>query len=169
MERTEKLMMTAVVRYREDRDLENAIDFIQKKFQCCGVDSYLDWSKNVYFQCSDTNPSLEACAVPFSCCRGLHNQSVLNTMCGYGMQQLEQHSVAQLIFTSGCLQEMLRWSRSNLLLVGGLTIGLLLLEVCLIALAAVQVSRVKQVQRQKKEKVPRRNTDWLPAFTQFDQ
>lgn len=31
MERTEKLMMTAVVRYREDRDLENAIDFIQKK------------------------------------------------------------------------------------------------------------------------------------------
>lgn len=31
MERTEKLMMKAVVRYREDQDLENAIDFIQKK------------------------------------------------------------------------------------------------------------------------------------------
>ena len=31
MERTEKLMMTAIVRYREDRDLENAIDFVQKK------------------------------------------------------------------------------------------------------------------------------------------
>lgn len=31
MERTEKLMMKTVVRYREDRDLENAIDFIQKK------------------------------------------------------------------------------------------------------------------------------------------
>ena len=31
MERTERLMMKAIVRYREDRDLENAIDFIQKK------------------------------------------------------------------------------------------------------------------------------------------
>lgn len=31
MERTERLMMKAVVRYREDQDLENAIDFIQKK------------------------------------------------------------------------------------------------------------------------------------------
>lgn len=31
MERTELLMMKAVVRYREDQDLENAIDFIQKK------------------------------------------------------------------------------------------------------------------------------------------
>lgn len=48
--------------------------FAVVQFQCCGVDSYLDWSQNVYFQCSDTNPSLEACAVPFSCCRGLHNQ-----------------------------------------------------------------------------------------------
>lgn len=33
MERTEKLMMRTVVRYREDRDLENAIDFIQKKVE----------------------------------------------------------------------------------------------------------------------------------------
>lgn len=31
MERTEKLVMKTVVGYREDRDLENAIDFIQKK------------------------------------------------------------------------------------------------------------------------------------------
>lgn len=31
MERTEKLMMKAIFRYREDQDLENAIDFIQKK------------------------------------------------------------------------------------------------------------------------------------------
>lgn len=31
MERTGKLMMKAIVLYREDQDLENAIDFIQKK------------------------------------------------------------------------------------------------------------------------------------------
>uniref|UniRef100_A0A8C7YD38 Tetraspanin-33 n=1 Tax=Oryzias sinensis TaxID=183150 RepID=A0A8C7YD38_9TELE len=74
MERTEKLMMKAIVRYREDRDLENAIDFVQKKFQCCGVENYKDWSQNPYFNCLDTNPSLEACGVPFSCCIHLKNQ-----------------------------------------------------------------------------------------------
>lgn len=44
------------------------------QFQCCGVESYKDWSHNVYFKCSDTNPSLEACGVPFSCCVQLQNQ-----------------------------------------------------------------------------------------------
>lgn len=94
------LMLKAIVRYREDRDLENAIDYIQKKvkeklsvlqtsfspclvtrccfvvvqFQCCGVEGYKDWSHNVYFECSTNNPSLEACGVPFSCCKHLKNQ-----------------------------------------------------------------------------------------------
>ncbi|XP_034021548.1 tetraspanin-33-like [Thalassophryne amazonica] len=31
MERTERLIMRTIVRYREDPDLQNAIDFIQKK------------------------------------------------------------------------------------------------------------------------------------------
>lgn len=42
MERTEKLMIKTVVRYREDRDLENAIDFIQKKV---GKDGELTYRK----------------------------------------------------------------------------------------------------------------------------
>ncbi|KAG7277557.1 hypothetical protein CRUP_030719 [Coryphaenoides rupestris] len=33
IQRTEKLMLRAVVRYREDLDLENVIDFIQKKME----------------------------------------------------------------------------------------------------------------------------------------
>uniref|UniRef100_A0A673HBY4 Tetraspanin n=1 Tax=Sinocyclocheilus rhinocerous TaxID=307959 RepID=A0A673HBY4_9TELE len=73
-ERTEQLMMKAIVRYRDDQDLENVIDFVQKKFKCCGVDSYLDWSKNMYFNASDQNPSLEAYGVPFSCCIRLKNE-----------------------------------------------------------------------------------------------
>uniref|UniRef100_A0A3Q4HHX4 Tetraspanin n=1 Tax=Neolamprologus brichardi TaxID=32507 RepID=A0A3Q4HHX4_NEOBR len=130
MERTERLMMKAIEQYREDQDLENAIDFIQKKlqFQCCGVESYKNWSRNVYFECSDTNPSLEACGVPFSCCIGLQNQTVLNTMCGYGMQQLEEKLARQHIFTIGCLDKIVWWAKHNLLLVAGLTAGLLLLE-----------------------------------------
>ncbi|XP_049444240.1 tetraspanin-33 [Epinephelus fuscoguttatus] len=173
MERTEMLMMKAIVRYREDHDLENAIDFIQKKFQCCGVESYTDWSHNAYFECSDTNPSLEVCGVPFSCCVRLQNQTVLNTMCGYGMQQLKEGPAAQDIFTIGCLEKIVSWAKNNLLLVAGLTAGLLLLEICMICLAAAQISRIKKVQQLKKEieiqsRSERKDSYWLPAFANFD-
>lgn len=173
MERTERLMMKAIVRYREDRDLENAIDFIQKKLRCCGVESYKDWSRNVYFECLDTNPSLEACGVPFSCCVGLQNQTVLNTMCGYGVQQLEESSAGQDVFTIGCLQGIALWAKTNLLLVAGLTAGLLLLEVCMIGLAAGQISWIKKVQQLKNEDAPRRRSErkdsyWYPAFADFN-
>ncbi|XP_045897626.1 tetraspanin-33 [Micropterus dolomieu] len=171
MERTERLMMKAIIRYREDQDLENAIDFIQKKFQCCGVESYKDWSHNVYFECLDTNPSLEACGVPFSCCVHLQNQTVLNTMCGYGMQHLEERMAGKNVFTIGCLEKIIWWAKNHLLLVAGLTAGLLLLEVGMICLAAVQISRIKRTQpktqgnatRGKRE---RKDSYWTPAFAE---
>ncbi|XP_075901637.1 tetraspanin-33 isoform X2 [Nelusetta ayraudi] len=166
MERTEAVMKRALLLYREDRDLENLVDFLQRK--CCGVDSYLDWSHNQYFHCSQSNPSLEACAVPFSCCRGLHLQSVLNTMCGYGVQRLDESSANQLVSTSGCLEELLSWSSNNLLLLGGLLGALLLLEVTLVSLAAVQLFRIKQLQRLQREAAPRRSIHWFPAVTQVN-
>ncbi|XP_026179331.1 tetraspanin-33 isoform X2 [Mastacembelus armatus] len=171
MERTEKLMMKAIIRYREDQDLENAIDFIQKK--CCGVESYKDWSQNVYFKCSDTNPSLEACGVPFSCCIRLQNQTVRNTMCGYGKQQLEERLAQKNIFTTGCLQQIIWWAKNNLLLVAGLTAGLLLLEVLMIGLAAAQICSIKRVELTKKENAARSQSQrkesyWYPAFANFD-
>ncbi|XP_068599894.1 tetraspanin-33-like [Brachionichthys hirsutus] len=172
MERTEKLMMKAVVRYRDDRDLENAIDFIQRKFQCCGVQSHKDWSHNVYFECSEPNPSLEACGVPFSCCIHAQNQTVLNTMCGYGMQQLETGPARLDIFTVGCLEKIVWWAKKNLLLVAGLTAGLLLLEICTISLAAAQISRIKKARQQKESSArtapDRKDSYWYPAFADFD-
>ncbi|XP_061894413.1 tetraspanin-33 [Entelurus aequoreus] len=174
MERTERLMMKTIVRYREDRDLENAIDFVQKKFQCCGVDNYRDWSKNVYFECSDSNPSLEACGVPFSCCVIPSNQTVLNTMCGLGTQRQDLRRASRDVFTDGCLPKMAAWIRTNMKMLAGMTGGLLLLEVCVIALAVAQVCWINKVQRRKAELANRsasRKKDelWFPAFADFDQ
>uniref|UniRef100_A0A8C9XB99 Tetraspanin-33 n=1 Tax=Sander lucioperca TaxID=283035 RepID=A0A8C9XB99_SANLU len=165
MERTEKLMMKAIVRYREDQDLENAIDFIQKKFQCCGVENFKDWSNNVYFECSDTNPSLEACGVPFSCCVRQQNQTVLNTMCGYGKQRqkLEARYGVQGIFPSGCLEKIVWWAKKQPS-AGG--------RVLMISLAAAQISWIKKVQRQqnapKSRKTERKDSYWYPAFKDFN-
>ena len=34
---------------------------------CCGVHRFKDWEANIYFNC--TSPGVEACGVPFSCCK----------------------------------------------------------------------------------------------------
>ena len=52
-------------------------------------------------------------------------------MCGYGMQEKEERLAAQDVFVIGCLEQIVWWTKKNLLLVAGLTAGLLLLEVCL--------------------------------------
>ncbi|XP_034036662.1 tetraspanin-33-like [Thalassophryne amazonica] len=142
-------------------------------FQCCGVQSFKDWSRNVYFECSDSNPSLEACGVPFSCCVHLQNQTVLNTMCGYGVQELDESLASQYVLTIGCLEKIMWWTKQNLLLVAGLTASLLLRELCMICLAAVQISKIKKVQQQKKRnaartKLEHKDSYWLPAFAEFE-
>uniref|UniRef100_A0AAY4ETX1 Tetraspanin n=1 Tax=Denticeps clupeoides TaxID=299321 RepID=A0AAY4ETX1_9TELE len=129
LERAQRLMEKGIVRYRDDQDLENAIDFVQRKFQCCGVHSYKDWSLNVYFECSVTNPSLENCGVPFSCCVQRRNESVLNTMCGYGTQKTKEFETSKSIYSKGCLSSIVQWGKQNLLLISGLSVGLLCLEV----------------------------------------
>ncbi|XP_061540590.1 tetraspanin-33 isoform X2 [Phycodurus eques] len=168
IERTERLMMKSVVRYREDRDLDNAIDFVQKKFQCCGVDSYKDWSGNVYFECSDSNPSSEACGVPFSCCVAPGNRTVPNTMCGFGTRRASRD-----IFLAGCLDKIVRWLDRNIRTVAGLAGGLLLLETCVMSLALAQACWINKVRRRAAALASRRPSHkkdhlWFPAFAHFD-
>lgn len=112
-------------------------------------------------------------------------------MCGFGMQSLEDGAAARDVFTAGCLEKIVGWTRTNVALVGGLTAGLLLLEVsrgggrsqqgggvtavspqvCLIALAAAQIALVRKVRKHRKEResrdraaAHRKESLWLPAF-----
>ncbi|GAA6091680.1 tetraspanin-17, partial [Tachysurus ichikawai] len=54
--------------YRDDIDLQNLIDFAQEYWLCCGAHGPDDWNQNIYFNCTELNPSRERCGVPFSCC-----------------------------------------------------------------------------------------------------
>ncbi|XP_053260690.1 tetraspanin-33 isoform X1 [Podarcis raffonei] len=119
-----EIVNNAIVHYRDDLDLQNLIDFGQKEFSCCGGVSYKDWSQNLYFNCTAHNPSWERCSVPYSCCLQTDDQSVINTMCGQGMQAFNYLEASEFIYTNGCIDKLVNWIHSNLFLLGGVALGL---------------------------------------------
>ena len=46
--------------------LTNAVDEMQKKFKCCGVESYTDWRNSTFIKQSEKNEGLKT---PISCCK----------------------------------------------------------------------------------------------------
>ncbi|XP_072125530.1 tetraspanin-33 isoform X3 [Mobula birostris] len=103
------LLEKGIIRYRDDLDLQNLIDYIQKK--------------------------------------------VLNTMCGYETQQLKFWTARKKIYTAGCLDTIVQWGHKNLLLIGGIALGVLLLEILLISLTAILLKQIHSI----KKKINRRS------------
>uniref|UniRef100_A0A672ZU29 Tetraspanin n=1 Tax=Sphaeramia orbicularis TaxID=375764 RepID=A0A672ZU29_9TELE len=124
-------VMKAIVHYRDDLDLQNLMDYIQKEFKCCGWNNYTDWSWNLYFNCTHENPSSERCAVPYSCCTPVPGEVFVNTMCGFGVQTQNYLDANKSIYPVGCADRAVMWIESHLLLVGALTLGLALPQVSL--------------------------------------
>ncbi|XP_065896747.1 tetraspanin-33-like isoform X2 [Dysidea avara] len=102
-------MEELIKEYRNDPDLQDLIDSIQSDLlECCGIDRPDDWQLNPYFNCS--SPSLQACSVPFSCC-------------------LPTGSRSQLIYTNGCYGEFEELIENVLPILGGILLGIFVLEV----------------------------------------
>uniref|UniRef100_A0A8C9AKJ2 Tetraspanin n=1 Tax=Prolemur simus TaxID=1328070 RepID=A0A8C9AKJ2_PROSS len=131
--------------YRDDIDLQNLIDFAQEYWSCCGARGPNDWNLNIYFNCTDLNPSRERCGVPFSCCVRDPAEDVLNTQCGYDVRlklELEQQG---FIHTKGCVGQFEKWLQDNLVVVAGVFMGIALLQIFGICLAQNLVSDIKAV------------------------
>ncbi|XP_067844722.1 tetraspanin-33b [Heptranchias perlo] len=139
-----KFIKKAIVHYRDDIDLQNLIDYIQGEFQCCGWTNYKDWSKNMYFNCTPDNPSPERCGVPYSCCTLVPGESVINTMCGFGKQSLDQLEASKFLHPVGCADKAAIWIESHLLLVGGVVLGMALPQIGGIVLSRMLIGQIKE-------------------------
>lgn len=144
-ENIDEKLQNAIVFYRDPTkpDLHFLIDTAQTELGCCGSRSYTDWEANIYFNCSA--PSVSACGVPFSCCKTEDLQT--NRQCGYDIHILSPSDRQDLIHEEGCLNLSVRWFKDNLALIGGLSFGVVSLQlvtVCLAGMFRRQILDVKQ-------------------------
>ncbi|XP_069623858.1 tetraspanin-33-like isoform X2 [Ranitomeya imitator] len=117
LDKASSVMLRAIIYYREDLDLQNFIDYIQKKI-------------------------------------------VINTMCGYETQNLMSWQAEERIFIDGCLDKIVSWGRGNLLFLGYIALGLILLEIVVICLAVVLIHQINFIEdRRKSTAVVRTGSD----------
>lgn len=131
--------------YRDDIDLQNLIDFTQEYWECCGAFGADDWNLNIYFNCTDSNPSREKCGVPFSCCTKDPAEDVINTQCGYDIRAKTDSEQRTFIYIKGCVPQFEKWLQDNLTVVAGIFIGIALLQIFGICLAQNLVSDIEAV------------------------
>lgn len=121
-EAIDKKLREAIVFYRDEGkgDLQLLIDTAQTEIGCCGSLSYEDWQLNIYFNCS--SPALERCGVPYSCCK---KDRQLNRQCGYADSKRNKPN-QEVIYREGCLSKSIAWIQTNLYLMIGIAVLLLL-------------------------------------------
>lgn len=158
-EKVTEIVMTTIVSYRDDPDLQNIIDLTQSSLKCCGVKEADDWQNNIYFNCTakvevngiEYKPA-EYCGVPFSCCRPeeveINNQTsldVTNTQCGYGVLSKTPTQQGNEIYTEGCVDKFDSWMQQNLYTVAGIFIGFALFQIIPICVAQGVVQDIEQI------------------------
>lgn len=147
----EETLKEAIIRYRDDDDLRDMIDTIQREFQCCGVSNndlgYRDWQQNIYFNCSRQNPSVERCGVPHSCCITKPGD-LINVMCGFGTTSEEKTDIEEKIYVQGCLQAFGAWLERNTIIIGAVCLGVILPQILGICLARGLIEQIEQQKAQ---------------------
>ncbi|XP_058506826.1 tetraspanin-14 [Solea solea] len=136
--------LTNVKAYRDDIDLQNLIDSLQRTNHCCGAQDPKDWDMNVYFNCNGTNRSRERCGVPFSCCITDPADSVVNSQCGYDVRSKHKSEWNNFIYMKGCIAALEDWLPRNLYTVAIVFIVISLLQMVGIYLARTLISDIEK-------------------------
>ncbi|GAA6220123.1 tetraspanin-15 isoform X1 [Lates japonicus] len=136
-----KNIRRGIVNYYDDLDFKNIMDFVQKKFKCCGGKEYKDWAVNMYHNCSAPGPL--ACGVPYTCCVTTKPKEVANTMCGYKVLDKERLNLIDIIHIRGCTDAFFIWLMDNYKIMAGLLLGILLPQFFGVIVSWLYITRVE--------------------------
>jgi len=127
---------SSIEKYTENENIKESVDRIQSKFQCCGIETALDWDINANYSCNSTDP--EACSVPESCCR------VHKAGCGLevrkGITKLAKLKAG--IYKQGCYQTLQIYIQKHLDSVGATALGLAIPQILGIFLVYITTQKV---------------------------
>lgn len=132
---------TAVTTYQEDEIVQEFLDYIQQKLECCGGTGYQDWERNVIFSCSSSSTLLR-CSVPSSCCTqstGIH--------CGLQARLRQGGMAAGGIHTNGCTDLIFEAFKTRLFHVCILTFSVGVCEVVCVVMAVVLLHDISSLQQ----------------------
>ncbi|KAM4744086.1 tetraspanin-15 [Anableps anableps] len=111
VELVNKNIRKGIVNYYDDLDFKNIMDFVQKRFKCCGGEDFQDWKVNMYHKCPGLGPL--ACGVPYTCCITTKPNEVVNTLCGHSMLNKTRSDAMEVIYVRGCTYAFLHWMEDN--------------------------------------------------------
>lgn len=120
---TKKALDEGIKKYFKGGEEKKAIDNVQKKFECCGVDGYED-----YLNQNTTE-------LPESCCR--------TPKCNTTVEAMRSLNNTE-IYTQGCLKGFEKFLREHLLIVGGVGIGIAFVQLIGIVFACCLMRSIKQ-------------------------
>ncbi|CAI9560875.1 unnamed protein product [Staurois parvus] len=137
-------MLVAMSRYQDDADLRFILDEVQLAMECCGGQSYQDWSVNLYFNCS--SPGVNSCGVPYSCCIDpLQNGTVPNSQCGFGALAMGEVAASSLVYLGGCIPQLVLWIGSRIWDIAAVYILLTAIEVVFLVFAQRVMREIEAV------------------------
>lgn len=106
------LNSTFISNYELDDSLTDAIDDLQRKYQCCGAASYKDWRHSQWLL---NNPDVENKA-PDSCCISE------KPLCGRSAHPSN-------IYHQGCATALSNQIKDNLIILGAVGLGICLVQI----------------------------------------
>ncbi|XP_026233962.1 tetraspanin-15 [Anabas testudineus] len=136
-----KSIRKGIVNYYDDLDFKNLMDFVQKKFKCCGGQEFTDWEVNMYHNCSAPGPL--ACGVPYTCCISPKPNEVANTMCGYKVLDKERLGLIDTIHIRGCTDAFFIYLMDNYKIMAGLLLGILLPQFFGVIISWLYITRIE--------------------------
>ncbi|XP_018411426.1 PREDICTED: tetraspanin-14 [Nanorana parkeri] len=150
-DRAKEFFENNIKAYRDDIDLQNLIDSLQKANHCCGAQGPDDWNLNEYFNCTGENLSREKCGVPFYntlltfFSLPILQQSVINTQCGYDVRVRLESKRGTVTYTRGCMAALEAWLPRNIYIVAGAFLVISILQIFGIYLARTLMSDIDAV------------------------
>ncbi|KAK3103488.1 hypothetical protein FSP39_019586 [Pinctada imbricata] len=123
-ELTRSLNSTMMKNYKFDAEITKAIDEMQTKFQCCGAKDFKDWKRSEWRR----NNVYQA---PDSCCIST------GPLCGnYSEGPSNIHYM-------GCSQKLQAYTKDNLIIIGGVGLGLCCVQIIGLIFSCCLVRKIK--------------------------